>query len=187
MCLIPHPLEGGRREKRGRKAGGWGLPLEWQTVPGWHVNQRKGKINQKTKPRPWCVDGGRLPYSTGQTPACPALLAPESCTHTHPSHPASRTGQGPGPLLPSVLAVGSVVLSLCALQFPESQGLERGQEGSAQVSVHLRTRGRSGPSEVSAGTPAWEGQGPEADTTSHPARRGGLEPAPALGKDRAPH
>lgn len=150
------------------------------------MNQRKGKINQKTEPRPWCVDGGRFPYSTGQTLAGPALLAPESCTHT-PFTPCIADGTGTWPLLPSVLAVGSVVLSLPALQFPESQGLGRGQEGSAQVSMRLRTRARSGPSEVSAGTPAREGQGPEADTTSHPARRGGLEPAPALGKDRAPH
>ena len=39
------------------------------------------------------------------------------------------------------------------------------------------------------GTPAWEGQGPEADSTAHPARCRGLElgKVPVPGKDGAPH
>ena len=120
-------------------------------------------------------------------------LAPESCTHTSPSRPASWTGQETSAPSSHPSWRGGQRCSLCAVcSSPESDGLRLGQSmhsqgGSAHVSVHLRARGRSGPRGASVGTPAREGQGPEADSAAHPARCRGLEPAPVPGKDGAPH
>lgn len=55
------------------------------------------------------VEGEFLIAQAGPPLALPLWL--QSPAHTRPSHPALWMGQGPIPLLPSVLAVGSVVLS----------------------------------------------------------------------------